>query len=902
MLNSENLSQYPHSETAESLFANYASDWEGLSPAEARERLTAFGPNNLPQPKLDSILQIFIHQFKNPLIYVLLVAAILSLVIKEWSDAIFIMAVLLINAIIGTVQEHSAQRAAQALQNMVSAKCRVVREGEDYEIDSTELVPGDIVLLESGDKIPADMRLLACHELKIDESLLTGESVSVAKKADMLLDTETVLAERLNMAFSATLVERGRGRGLIVNTGLNTELGQIAADVLTRQQTKAPLIVRMEKFTRRIAFLVLGVVVLLAIASLTRGMPLTEVFLLAVALAVSAIPEGLPVALTVALAVGMHRMAKRNVIVRKLVAVESLGSCTFIATDKTGTLTVNQLTVRRIDFPQREPWQVSGEGLEPIGLVHTPAGAPDDDEEQLLSRLYRCAILPNEGLLARRNESWTFHGDAVDVALLVLAHKAGVVREEEIMRYPELDSIPFEPENLFAASVNQVDGVVTVHVKGAVEKLLPMCHKMATNSGDVSVNITQLEQQAVDMAQQGFRVLAFASGEITWVEGRKLGEEQLQGLTFLGLVGMIDPLRQEAMAAVAACREAGIEVAMVTGDNPATALAIARELDLASDVTHVLTGTQLKQTEEESKRDTLIMQARVFARVEPHQKLEIVQALQRNKHFVAVSGDGANDAPALKIAEVGVAMGKSGTALARETADIVISDDNFSSIVAGIEEGRVAYANVRKVIFLLISTGAAEIVLFTLSLFYGLPIPLLAVQLLWLNLVTNGIQDVALAFEPKEGDELKRPPRSPDESLFNRLMVERVIISALFIGISAFMVFKGLLASGMEIDSARNSTLLLMVLFENVHVFNSRSETRSAFRHNPVHNRLLLFGTLGAQLIHIIAMYIPGIKDVLRIHPVSIEQWLELLLIAIGILLVMELHKFVYLTLQKKNK
>ena len=428
-------------------------------------------------------------------------------------------------------------------------------------------------------------------------------------------------------------------------------------------------------------------------------------------------------------------------------------------------------------------------------------------------------------------------------------------------------------------------------VKGAFERLLPMCDAMALPDRDVEIDREALEKQANALACQGYRVLAVASSEHAPPEDETFGEQHLQGLTLLGLVGMIDPLRPEAKHAVATCRNAGIEVAMVTGDHPATALAIARELELAKHEDHIVTGPQLRTASSEDEIDELTKRAHVFARVEPSQKLDIVHSLQRNGHFVAVSGDGANDAPALKAAQVGVAMGKSGTDVARETAEIIITDDNFNSIVSGVEEGRISYANVRKVIFLLISTGAAELVLFTLALFTGLPLPLLAVQLLWLNLVTNGIQDVALAFEPGEGDELRHRPRPPRESIFNRIMIERVISSALAIGIVAFFLFQSLLDWGYSVEEARNSTLLLMVLFENVHVFNCRSETLSIFKHNPLRNRILLFGTLLAQLIHIGAMYTPWINDVLGIQPVSIEHWLELLGLALTVTLIMELHK-----------
>jgi Ca2+-transporting ATPase len=881
----------PHARQAGEILADLHSSPNGLSHADATVRLQHYGPNALPAAEPPGIARVFLHQFASPLIYVLVAAALVSLLIREWSDAGFICAVLLLNAIIGTAQEYSAQRAATALQQLVTTCSRVLREGDTYERNAKELVPGDIVLLESGERVPADMRLLASHDLEVDESLLTGESVAVFKRADGLLPVDSPLGDRVNMAFAGTLVSRGRAHGVVTSTALSTELGRIASEVLVKPHTKAPLLVRMERFTRRVAILVGVAALLMATVALGRGMPLDEIFLLAVALAVSAIPEGLPVALTVALAISMRRMARRHVIVRRLLAVEALGSCTFIATDKTGTLTVNQLTARRIVFPGHEPWEVTGSSQEPSGSILTPRGTPLPEEEALLGWLCQAAVLANEGILAHRDHGWTRHGDAVDVALLVMAHKAGVTKVETVNAMPEIATIPFESERLFAASLNKKDGGRQAFAKGALERLLPMCSTMATPGGPVALDHSVVERQAQELAAQGYRVLALASGGIELGPQEVFSEEHLGTLTLIGLVGMIDPLRPESKAAVAGCRAAGIRVAMLTGDHPATAFAIANELELVTSPAEVVTGPELRQAADADTMDRLTRGARVFARVEPQQKLEIVESLQRNGHFVAVSGDGANDAPALRAAQVGVAMGQSGTDVARETADLILTDDNFASIVAGVEEGRIAYANVRKVIFLLISTGAAELVLFTLALLTGLPLPLLAVQLLWLNLVTNGIQDVALAFEPGEGNELRCPPRPPRESIFNRLMIERVVLSALVIGSVAFLLFQWLLERGFSLDEARNGTLMLMVLFENIHVFNSRSESLSAFRHNPMRNPLLLFGTLTAQLIHIGAMYTPWISTVLDIQPITPQHWVELLGLALTVLVAMELHK-----------
>ncbi len=872
------------------------TSYQGLAHHQAQARLARYGPNALPQAKVPGIGQTFLRQFVNPLIYVLLIAAVVSLLLQHYADAIFIFVVLLMNAVIGTSQEYSAERSASALQELVTTTAHVQREGDAYEIDARSLVPGDIVLLESGDKVPADLRLIATHGLEVDESLLTGESLTVHKNANSRLGMEAPLGDRLTMAFAGTLVTHGRASGVAVATGSNTELGRIATTVLARAPTKPPLLLRMEQFTFWVTVVVGVAVVIMAAVALGRGMPLAEILLLTVALAVSAIPEGLPAALTVALAIGMRRMSRRNVIVRRLITVEALGSCTYIASDKTGTLTVNELTVRRVVFPGENLWEVTGEGMVPEGSIRTTGDNPTVPQQNLLERLGLAVVLTNEGFLGHRDGHWTHHGDAVDVALLVMAHKIGITRPGAIATYPEIATIPYEPERRFSVSVNLVDGKPHAFVKGALEALLPQCERMAMVRGDVELDRSLIENEAHSLGSQGYRVLAVASGNIELPPGKVVSEEHIKGLTLIALVGMIDPLRKEAKSAVSACRTAGIEVGMVTGDHPTTALAIARELGLASPSDQAVTGPALKKAAEEGPEavNAITSRGRVFARVEPQQKVDIVQSLERGGHFVAVTGDGVNDAPALRAAHVGVAMGKSGTDVARETAGMIITDDNFASIVAGIEEGRIAYANVRKVIFLLISTGAAEIVLFTLALLFALPLPLFAVQLLWLNLVTNGIQDVALAFEPAEGRELQRPPRPPREPIFDRLMIERVVTSGLVMGGLAFAVFQWMLANNYSLEEARNGTLLLMVLFENIQAFNSRSERLSVFQHNPLRNLLLLFGTIGAQLIHIGAMYVPVLSDVLHIQPISLEFWVALLVVALSLLFVMELQKVVH--------
>ena len=887
--------KHPHALSSEQVLSTLTVTRQGLTSTQLTSRRQQYGANALPGKPPPGLIEVFLNQFKSPLIYVLVVAAVVSLLIGEYSDSIFIAAVLLLNAGIGTMQEFSAQRSASALQKLMTTRVRVLRGSDTHEIDSEDVVPGDIVLLESGNRVPADMRILDNHNLEIDESLLTGESIAVIKHTDTVLAEDTTLADRLNMVFAGSMVNRGRASCVVVGTGLMTELGKIAVSVSDSHGARAPLQVRMERFTQRVAIFVGFAVLVMASILLFRGMPASEIFLSSVALAVSVIPEGLPVALTVALAIGMRRMSRRDVIVRRLIAVEALGSCTYIASDKTGTLTANLLTVRRLLFPGQDCWQVSGDSDRPNGAITTAQGLPRGGQHTLLDMACQCAVLANEGFLDHQDDHqddlWRSNGDAIDVALLIMAHRVGWTRAEALGNCPEIHTIPFESERLYSASVNLVDGKPRAFVKGAFEKLLPMCDQIASVDGVGELDREAVESEARQLAASGYRVIAMACGDVDLAEGDELAPAQLAQLTLIGLVGLIDPLRPEAKSAIARCRVAGIQVAMVTGDDPLTACAIGRELGLLEDESQVVTGSQLGAATNRQEIDLMTRSASVFARVEPHQKLDIVESLQRNGHYVAVSGDGANDAPALRAAQVGVAMGKSGTDVARETADIIITDDNFESIVDGVEQGRIAYANVRKVIFLLISTGAAELVLFVLAMITGLPLPLVAVQLLWLNLVTNGIQDIALAFEPGEGHELQQPPRAPSESVFNRVMLERVIISAIVMGIVAFSLFAFLLDQGFSLEQARNNTLLLMVLFENVHVFNCRSETLSMFRHNPLRNKLLLVGTIIAQAVHLAAMYTPWLREVLGVEPVSFQQWLGLLALALSIMLVMELHK-----------
>ncbi|MDD4253716.1 MAG: HAD-IC family P-type ATPase, partial [Methanoculleus horonobensis] len=641
---------------------------------------------------------------------------------------------------------------------------------------------------------------------------------------------------------------------------------------------------------------VLAATGVLAFIVLCQGVPPLEVFFLAVALAVSAIPEGLPIALTVALSIAASRMAGRNVIVRFLAAVESLGSCTLIASDKTGTLTVNQQTARVVLLPTGEEISITGAGYAGEGGVLNGNGDPvAGSVRDRVESLARAATISNEAGLEQTDEGdWTHRGDAIDVAFLALTYKLGLDPAGIRERATAVAEIPFESERRYAAVWYREGGKIRVAVKGAVETVLPFCRTMAAAGQEDGVPLDQdrVQEELDALTSRGYRVLAVA-------EGREEGEvpaenPTLPSLELLGLVGFIDPIRPAVPDAVRRCRDAGVDVVMVTGDHPATALAIARELEIADSPDQVITGSELGDDEIPTFSEFVdrVQGARVFARVTPLQKLRIVEAYRESGAYVAVTGDGVNDAPALRSANIGVAMG-SGTDVAKDTASLIVTNDDFASIVAGIEEGRYAYENVRKVVYLLISTGFAEVLLFMLALLVGLPLPLLAVQLLWLNLVTNGIQDVALAFEGGDPRVMNRPPRRPEEGIFNRLMIEETVISGTVIALVALGTWHWLISNGWDEFAARNLLVLLMVLFENFHAFNCRSEYFSAFRIPISRNYFLVAGVIAAQGIHILALYVPFLQDVLQLQPVSLVEWLVLLALASSVVIVMEIFKAV---------
>jgi magnesium-transporting ATPase (P-type) len=866
---------------------------EGLTSAEATARALRDGPNRLPQRDPPPLWRIMLWQFNNPLIYILAAAAAVSLGIGDHSDAGFIGLVLLINALIGGVQEWKADRGSRALQRMIKGRASTLRDGDVSDLDAEALVVGDIVSLESGARVPADMRLLNTYSLEVDESLLTGESLAVTKDDAWTGPPDVGVGDHRNMVYAGSIITRGRAQGVVVATGTRTRVGLLARDVNQATAGKPPLIVRSERFTKAIGLIVLvaasGVI---GVGAFIQGKPLAAMFMFAVAMAVSAIPEGLPVSMTVALAVASKRMSRRGVIVRRLASVEALGSCTLIATDKTGTLTCNAMTVQRVALPSGRVLSVTGEGYAPAGAVEgidDPTHPADADDARALAR---AVTLCNEAHLHHRDGAWAWGGDAVDIALLSLSHKLSLQREALLASHPEVNALPFESERQYAATFHRLSPdapAVTAYVKGAPERVLAMC--------DLSPSALQAAlAQAEALARDGFRVLAVAAGPAPADLTHADAPPSPTHLRWLGFTGMIDPLRPGTPEAIRLCRAAGVSVTMITGDHPITALAIARALGLATSDAEVCTGAALANATAADPLaiDPLIDTVRVFARVSPSQKLQITEAARRRGHFVAVTGDGVNDAPALRAANIGVAMGKDGTDVAREAADLVISDDNFSTIVNGIEEGRVAYSNISKVICLLVSNGAAELLMILITLLLGLPLPLLPAQLLWLNLVTSGVQDKALAFEPKEPGILRRSPRRPDEPIFDRLMIERILITAVTMSAIGVAAFSWMLHNGWTEPQARCGLLSLMVLFEIVHLGNCRSETASLFRRSPLRAPFLLIAAVVAFLVHLLALYLPLLQGALHTQPLTLTQWLTFGALATSIAFVNEAHKLLW--------
>ena len=847
---------------------------EGLTTSQVQERLNKYGKNKLPKKKKESIIEIFFSEFKDPIVLLLLFTVFASFLANEIIDGFAILFIILIDVIMGTYQENKANNTAEALENLVKVQTKVIRNGQVIKIDSEELTIGDYVILESGDKISADMRIVESHNFMVDESILTGESLQVEKNSNVIEKQNISINEQTNMLFAGTNVVTGRAKAIVVAIALDTEIGKIADSINNTIDEKSPLTIRVEKFSKQISMLVIVVAIIITFLLLSKSVPYNEIFLSVIALAVSAMPEGLPLALTMALTIASNKMAKKNVIVRKLNSVEALGSCTVIASDKTGTLTVNEQTAKKILLPNNYEYNISGTGYETIGEV-------TGNDIEYAKELSMYGVINNEASI----DGNKMYGDSIDIAFLVLGKKLNVDTHDIKI----IDMIPYESENKYSAVFYELNGETYCTVKGSLEKVKEFCNKVNLTKEKIDSKI--LENQNESLAKDGYRVIAIANGKIKKQD--KYCEHDINKLTFMGMVGFIDPIRKEVVGAIKECKTAGIKVLMITGDHPLTAYSIAKDLELTKNYDEVTTGEEVEDNLEKGdiEFDKFVSSKKVFTRVTPLQKLEIVESLKRQGEFVSVTGDGVNDAPALKSANIGVAMG-SGTDLARETADMIVIDDNFKSIVTGIKEGRIAYANIRKIIFFLISCGLAEVLFFCLSIIFDLPMPLVAIQLLWLNVVTDGIQDFALSFEKGEDGIMKEKPRNPKEPLFDKHLFQEIMFSGVIIGLVVFVVWYYLINKiGMETSTARGYIMALMVFIQNIHVFNCRSEKSSAFTISIKSNILIPIAFFSSIILQVIVMEIPLLSTFLQTTSMPFIHLVYLFGIALLVLISVEIYK-----------
>jgi cation-transporting P-type ATPase F len=859
----------------------------GLDRFETSRRLQRFGPNKLTVRRAESRFVQFLRQFHQPLVYILLAAAGITAALQEWIDSGVIFGVVLVNAIVGYLQESKARRAIESLAEAMTAEATVIRAGEKLRIDAAEVVVGDLVVLASGDRVPADMRLLRSRELRIDESSLTGESVPSQKHAEPL-DIQTPLADRENMAYSSTLVSFGTGVGVVTATGDGTEIGRIHELVSTAEMLETPLTRRIAKFSHWLLYVILGLATLTFAVGWIRGEPLIDMFMAAVALIVGAIPEGLPAALTITLAIGVSKMARRNAIIRRLPAVETLGSTTVICSDKTGTLTENQMTVQRLATVGGS-FEVSGGGYDPRGEITRDGEVVDLDAEPGVHELLLAGLLCNDSRIVEANGGHQVEGDPTEGALIVVAGKAGLEPAALAEQLPRVDAIPFESERQYMVTLHAAaeDDEAVVYLKGSVEQVLARCDAVwgpDAQSDAPAFDEAAIRQLADDLASEGLRVLAFARKRLPAQTREVAHSDVAEGLAFLGLQAMIDPPRSGAAEAVDICQRAGIKIKMITGDHGKTAVAIAERIGLRGAVDHegrlvALTGPELSEISD----DELIERAHriaVFARVAPEQKLRLVEALQTQRcyaHVVAMTGDGVNDAPALRRADIGVAMGLAGTEVAKESADMVLADDNFASIEAAVEEGRGVYDNLIKFITWTLPTNVGEGLVILIAVLAGLRMPITPVQILWINMTTAIAMGMMLAFEPKERGIMDRQPRDPRAAILTAPLLIRIVLVGLLLLTGAFGLHELALARGLSDAAAQTVAVNVFVFGEMFYLFNCRSLTHSMFHVGLLSNRWLLFGVAVMIALQLGFIHIPFMQVAFGTETVGVLEWLMIL-------------------------
>ncbi|MBC5786279.1 HAD-IC family P-type ATPase [Ramlibacter sp. USB13] len=872
-----------HARTGDEVLAALDSRSHGLSAPEASRRLALHGPNALPpQPERHPLVR-FLAQFHSTLIYVLLAAAVLAAILGHVLDASVIAAVVAVNAVVGFLQEGKAERALAAIRSLVSPRAHVLRDGERLSVPVADLIPGDVVLLEAGDRVPADLRLLRARGLLVDEALLTGESVA-AQKHDAPAAHDAPLGDRHSMAFSGTLVAAGQASGVVVATGERTELGRIGRLLSSVEDNGTPLLRQVDRFGRFFALFVLAAsVVLLLYAVALRGWPLVDALLAVVAIAVSVIPEGLPAVITITLAIGVQRMASHNAVIRRLPAVETLGATSVICTDKTGTLTRNEMAARRVLAPTRT-LLAEGEGYGPRGALRSAHG--EDDAAALAEALplLRCALLCNDARLQQRGAQWAVVGDPMEGALLALGARAGLDAEHARAEWPRVDAIPFDAAHRFMATLHRGPGGETVvFVKGAPERILAMAQVPPAQ-------LARWERGLHDAASAGERLLGFGAKELPAGRARLEFADLEQGVSCLGLVAFQDPPREEALQAIAECRDAGIEVKMITGDHAATATAIARQLHLA-DAPLALTGAQLDALPA-TRLAERVREAQVFARTSPEHKLRIVRALQAQGAIVAMTGDGVNDAPSLKQADVGVAMGIKGTEAAKEAAQMVLLDDNFASIVHAVREGRTVYDNVRKVIAFTLPTNGGEVLGLIVCILGGLTLPMTAAQVLWINLVTEITLGLSLAFEPAEPGVMARPPRPAQAPLVSGFMLWRIVLVSVLFAAATLALLQGMLASGESLEAARTLVVNALVAMEIGYLFSVRFLAgRSLTWRGAMGTPAVLWAIGVLAVVQLALTYVPVMNRLFGTAPLSAGQMAVAVATGAVLMLVLEAEK-----------
>ena len=878
-----------HANTPADVLQAFAASAQGLSQQEAQQRLLKYGPNRLPAPDKEGLLKRFFKHFHDILIYILLAAAGITALLGHWIDTAVIVGVVTINAIIGFIQEGKAEAALEGIRKMLSARAQTLRDGEWREIDASELVPGDIVRLRSGDRVPADLRLIEATNLCIEESALTGESVP-SDKHTAAVAFDAGIGDRGCMAYSGTLVATGRGVGMITATGAQTEIGRINKMIAEVETLQTPLTRQMAHFSKQLSVVIVGLAGLMVLIGVgLHDFALSEVFLAAIGFAVAVIPEGLPAILTITLALGVQRMAKRNAITRKLTAVETLGSITVICSDKTGTLTKNEMTARHI-ITRAGNYLVSGTGYAPQGEISLDGALVELAKHAHLHALVEVVAVANDTHVAKEDGQWRVTGEPTEGALRTLATKAGF-RVDQHTRHA---TIPFESVNKFMATLATTpEGMRRILLKGAPDRLLDRCSQELGADGQArALDRAFWEKQIDQLSQEGLRVLAAAARAVDAQKTDISHDDLSDGMIFIGLIGIIDPPRPEAIQAIASCHAAGIRVKMITGDHAGTARAIGIEMGIGSAETlKVVTGSELEAADDQALRQ-IVRDCDIFARTSPEHKLRIVQALQANNEVVAMTGDGVNDAPALKRADVGVAMGIKGTEATKEAAEIVLADDNFSSIERAVEEGRTIYDNLRKAILFILPTNGAQGFVMLMAVVFGLTLPLTAVQILWVNMVVAVTLALALAFEPAEPGIMQRPPRKPGTPILDRLFITRLAIVSFLIGGATIAMFEVELALGMPIDIARTMAVNTLVVAQAFYLFNARFLTNSSLRLNLLFTNRAAWLAVGVLLLLQLAfVYLPFMNTAFGTTPLALRHWLLPLLIGFAVFLIMEMEK-----------